>query len=85
MCVFFFFNFQKKWVGRVGKTKKQKINSDLKEQTVDSFTPFLFQFIKMSHVMRKPAFGICEIKGADQLRYNRAADQRQGEYNPSTS
>ena len=26
--------------------------------------------------MRKPAFCICEIKGADQLRDNLAADQR---------
>ena len=26
--------------------------------------------------MRKPAFCICENKGADQLRGNRAADQR---------
>ena len=26
--------------------------------------------------MRKPAFRFCEIKGADQLRDNRAADQR---------
>ena len=29
----------------------------------------------LSHVMRKTAFCICEIKGADQLRDNRAADQ----------
>ena len=29
----------------------------------------------MSRVMRKPAFCIYENKGADQLRYNRAADQ----------
>ena len=26
--------------------------------------------------MRKPAFSICEIKNADQLRGNREADQR---------
>ena len=26
--------------------------------------------------MRKPAFSICEYKGADQLRGNQAADQR---------
>ena len=26
--------------------------------------------------MKKPTFCICEIKGADQLRDNRAADQR---------
>ena len=26
--------------------------------------------------MRKPAFCICKMKGADQLRDNRAADQR---------
>ena len=30
----------------------------------------------MSPVMRKPAFCICEIKDADQLRGNREADQR---------
>ena len=30
----------------------------------------------MSRVMRKPAFCICENKGADQLRGNREADQR---------
>ena len=29
-----------------------------------------------SHVMRKPAFCICEKKGADQLRGNCTADQR---------
>ena len=29
-----------------------------------------------SHVMRKPAFCICENKDADQLRGNREADQR---------
>ena len=30
----------------------------------------------MSHVIRKPAFCICENKDADQLRGNREADQR---------
>ena len=30
----------------------------------------------MSRVMRKPAFCICENKGADQLHGNREADQR---------
>ena len=30
----------------------------------------------MSCVVRKPAFGICENKDADQLRGNREADQR---------
>ena len=30
----------------------------------------------LSHVMRKPAFCICENKDADQLRGNREADQR---------
>ena len=30
----------------------------------------------MSSVMRKPAFCICDNKGADQLRSNCAADQR---------
>ena len=33
-------------------------------------------FPKMSLVMRKPAFCICENKDADQLRGNREADQR---------
>ena len=32
--------------------------------------------IKMSRVVRKPAFCICENKDADQLRGNREADQR---------
>ena len=31
---------------------------------------------KMSLVVRKPAFCICENKDADQLRGNREADQR---------
>ena len=31
---------------------------------------------KMSRVVRKPAFCICENKGADQLRGDREADQR---------
>ena len=31
---------------------------------------------QMSHVMRKPVFGICENKDADQLRGNHEADQR---------
>ena len=31
---------------------------------------------QMSRIMRKPAFGICENKDADQLRGNRKADQR---------
>ena len=30
----------------------------------------------MSHLMRKPAFCICENKGADQLHSNHTADQR---------
>ena len=30
----------------------------------------------LSHVMRKPAFCICENKDAEQLRGNREADQR---------
>ena len=30
----------------------------------------------MSLVMRKPGFGICQNKDADQLRGNREADQR---------
>ena len=30
----------------------------------------------MSHIIGKPTFCICKNKGADQLRYNRAADQR---------
>ena len=33
-------------------------------------------YIYMSHVVRKPAFCICENKDADQLRGNREADQR---------
>ena len=33
-------------------------------------------YFKMSRVMRKPTFCICENKDADQLRGNREADQR---------
>ena len=32
--------------------------------------------IYMSHIVRKPAFCICENKDADQLRGNCEADQR---------
>ena len=32
--------------------------------------------LNLSHVIRKPAFCVCENKGADQLRSNCAADQR---------
>ena len=35
-----------------------------------------FTSYKMSRVMRKPDFCICENKDADQLRGNREADQR---------
>ena len=35
-----------------------------------------YKEFNMSHVMRKPAFCICENKDADQLRSNRQADQR---------
>ena len=39
--------------------------------------PFeIMDLYKMSLVMRKPAFCICENKDADQLRGNREADQR---------
>ena len=34
------------------------------------------QILSMSHVMRKPTFGICENKDADQLRGDCKADQR---------
>ena len=33
-------------------------------------------YSKLRHVMRKSVFGICENKGADELRGKRAADQR---------
>ena len=35
-----------------------------------------FLFSRLSRVVRKPAFCICENKDADQLRGNREADQR---------
>ena len=44
--------------------------------------------MKLISIMRKSAFCICENKGADQLRGNRAADQRlcfATQYNPSTA
>ena len=34
------------------------------------------EILDMSHVVKKPAFCICENKDADQLRSNREADQR---------
>ena len=37
---------------------------------------FILHMPKMSLVVRKPAFCICENKDADQLRGNREADQR---------
>ena len=40
----------------------------------DSYS--LIDMSKMSLVMRKPAFCICENKDADQLRGSREADQR---------
>ena len=36
----------------------------------------LLYLLKMSRVVRKPDFCICENKDADQLRGNREADQR---------
>ena len=36
----------------------------------------IFTHDEMSHVMRKPAFCICENKDADQLHGNRESDQR---------
>ena len=44
-----------------------------------SYRPDITQpglLLHMSLVVRKPAFCICENKGADQLRGNREADQR---------
>ena len=38
--------------------------------------PIMQSSDKMSHVVRKSAFCICENKDADQLRGNREADQR---------
>ena len=35
-----------------------------------------FTILKMSRIVRKPAFCICENIDADQLRGNREADQR---------
>ena len=48
------------------------VNEKRKKQTCFWFLPVN----KMSLVMRKPAFCICENKDADQLRSNREADQR---------
>ena len=36
-------------------------------------------YLKLSLVMRKPAFCICENKDADQLRGNREADRREAD------
>ena len=56
---------------------KLTVNHD--ESKVVHFRPQsvqLTQHILMSHVMRKPAFCICENKDADQLCGNRTADRR---------
>ena len=41
-----------------------------------SLNILLSNFQKMSRIMRKPAFCICETKDADQLHSNHPADQR---------
>ena len=40
------------------------------------YCPSKSHLLDLSRVMRKPVFSICENKDADQLRCNRAADQR---------
>ena len=41
-----------------------------------SWTLLFYSQNYLSRIVRKPAFGICENKDADQLRGNREADQR---------
>ena len=43
---------------------------------VQLFRNIMMVLLKMSHVMRKPAFCLCENKDADQLYGNCSADQR---------
>ena len=61
----------KLWIG------KDYVNF-IHKDPVDVHNPFEGNVKKkyMNHVVRKPAFSICENKGADQLRGNREADQR---------
>ena len=44
-------------------------------QIVANYT-YICYHNNLSHIVRKPAFCICENKDADQLRGNREADQR---------
>ena len=64
-----------------------KLQPELMRQTAVAYISFKGRYpmktedlqektIKMSLVMRKPAFCICENKDADQLRGKREADQR---------
>ena len=46
-----------------------------KRQKFIGLTEEVIKQTYLSHVMRKPAFCICENKGADQLHGNHAADQ----------
>ena len=55
----------------LSRTRKAELASG------DSNAPAMSGLLdKMSRVMRKPTFCICENKDADQLRGNREADQR---------
>ena len=48
----------------------------MKTHNIESSLRKIDSHFKLSLVVRKPAFCICESKDADQLRGNREADQR---------
>ena len=51
------------------------MNSENNDSDDDSLALAMPFFLHLSHIMRKPAFYICENKGSDQLCGNREADQ----------
>ena len=75
------------WAHRTGENEKKKDNDKIKKSVQTSsacgdrwlminVVSLPVVKLKMSRVVRKPAFCICENKDADQLRGNREADQR---------
>ena len=52
------------------------LNSSKALSILGVITSAVLESCKMSRLVRKPAFCICETKDTDQLRGNREADQR---------
>ena len=68
-------------VNRCSLVSTGVIGDSLQLDSILSKIPMLFVSAilvkyKLSQIMRKPVYGICENKDADQLRGNREADQR---------